>query len=480
MRIIPGTPQEFANETPMSHHLMKYMVSEPEIIPQIATLFRGDHTAFTSLLADRGLSAGSLYAGMDQAKEGKGKYRVIGNRKVMWAVKGLSNRKGRMTADATCEPYPTEKGKYQSLITIYLDTNWFSPYDVLELQDNRTQIIIADDQLPQETSGGQWRYYARLVTNQQDASVTAYLLAEGAELGFVQTAFYEMSETAYEKYTFNEMATTHLTIQRMKWSVSGTAQEMKPSVTWVQHSGQKLWTTHAELQMLERWARAREYQTIFGKGTVTANDDIVLRDVKGREIMAGDGLLNQGDGALKFQYNKLTTKVIENVMDNMALYSNNDGVTELALIGGRKFLSNFNVIMKTILGSSLEHMVEGTGANKGVNATYAYYEFNGVRIVPRWHKWFDSPERPFTVSADGSKKESNRGVFVSLGNYDSGSSNIELLALGKRSFLKGTVAGINDGGENMSHSVDGKHVHVLSETGIALMDINGVAELYMP
>ena len=54
MRILPGHPQEFANQTPTSHELVKFMISEPEILPMVMTLWRGEDTPFSSLLADRG------------------------------------------------------------------------------------------------------------------------------------------------------------------------------------------------------------------------------------------------------------------------------------------------------------------------------------------------------------------------------------------------------------------------------------------
>jgi len=54
-----------------------------------------------------------------------------------------------------------------------------------------------------------------------------------------------------------------------------------------------------------------------------------------------------------------------------------------------------------------------------------------------------------------------------------------LLALGKRNWLEGEVNGINKGG-TMANSVDGMHHHVLFETGVALKDLNGIAEMYTP
>ena len=66
-----------------------------------------------------------------------------------------------------------------------------------------------------------------------------------------------------------------------------------------------------------------------------------------------------------------------------------------------------------------------------------------------------------------------------MGEIESGNPTIELLQLGQRGWLEGEVNGINKGGD-MANSVDARHHHVLWETGVALKDINGMAELYRP
>jgi hypothetical protein len=45
--------------------------------------------------------------------------------------------------------------------------------------------------------------------------------------------------------------------------------------------------------------------------------------------------------------------------------------------------------------------------------------------------------------------------------------------------LEGEINGINKGGD-MANSIDARQKHVLWETGVAMLDINGIAELYRP
>jgi len=471
MRLVnPGTLKGFANETTMENHLFQYAIAEPEILNQAVTMFPKVAT-FQTLLADRNLTAKGLFADMNTDK-----YKVVGNTRVKWPVKSLHSRKGVIlgyTAATTATP-----GIYGEVVLLKIDTNWFSPYDALELSDNKTIVTVVDDTPPEEVETGVWEYKVRLNRSSDSAYIDPTLLAEGMEIGFGYTNFYEMSETAYEKYTFDDWASSTLTIQRMKWSISGTAAQMKTGKQWVMHNNEMAWVTHQELKMLERWAAAREFQLIRGKGTVSADEKVLLRDLKGRDIRSGDGLLNIGDGSLKFPFNKLTKRTIDNVLENLSILSNDDGVMEVAAVGGRKFNTTFGQIMRDEFKVTAQELVEGSGRSKGINASFQYYELDGVRIIPVWSKWFDDMTRPSQKANDGSRKLSWNAFFTSLGNTEVGMPNVELIALGNRNFLKGSVPGINHG-ENMKTSVDGEHTHVLSESGIISRDEYGTAELYM-
>ena len=474
MRIIdPGTIRGWSNETTTVNHLLQVMLAEPEVIPQVATLFQGDSSPFTSLLAKKNLVAKGLKRGFTSDN-----YRVVGNRKVMWPIKSFFDRKkGRILS---FEAVDTARPGYGgSVIKMRVDTNWFSPYDVLELKDLRTLVHVVDDQLPQEVEPGVYEYITKMVRSDKDEYINPELLTENSEVGFAYTMFYEMSETAYEKYTFDNWATSHMTIQRMKWSISGSAAATKTKKVWVAHNGQYAWMEQAELQMLKRWAEAREYQILFGKSTVGEGDTVLMKDMKGREIIGGDGLLNIGDGSLRFPVNKFTEKTLMNIMRNMKIFSDANGLNEVAVIGGLEFMNEWSSLMRSIGAQSFNNgVVEGSGSSKGINLNYAYYELNGVRFTPVWDKFFDNPARPQWFDERGVNKGSQRAIFVSLGQADVGSNNIELLALGDRGFKSGSVYGINKGGEGMQNSVDGEHHHVLCETGIRCDSMYGVAEVY--
>ena len=478
MRILPGPPQGFANETTTSDHLFRYAVNQPEFLAHIPSMYKAE-TPLTSLLARRG----NLFGSNDFSKIAEKGYTRVGSREIKWSVEGVENRVLNIVKDYVSDAYPDEPGKNRTEFYVYTDTNWASPRDVLELADNRTLIYNHSNKLPVEVETGVFEYKFKLITTNEEDYVDPELLKPGHDASVLYNMYEEMSETAYEKYTFHEEARTWLTIMRLKWSISGTAEAMKSNTPiWVTHNGVNMWMTHQEAQMLKRWAMYRENQILFGKRTV--GDDgkptMTLEDSQ-IDIWAGDGLMNQGDGVWKMPYNNLTTNVIETVCKNMAISSSfKGGDTAVAVLCGRSFSNNFSRIMKQEAGIDPQVVVNDKNG-KGIDADYQWYKFGGIKFYPLVWNFLDSPERAGRANVDeyGNRLESHRAIFISLGDLEVGKPQVELLSLGDRNFKKGSVNGINRGGD-MANSVDAGHHHILSETGIANRDFNGIAELYMP
>lgn len=472
-------PQGISNETMMSHHFTRFALNQPEVLAQAATLYRSEKSAFTSLLADRKMIVGPL---ADLKSKG---YTRVGSKTVRWAIAGLKNRVAHIMKDSVCEQYPNEPGKNQSVILMYLDTNTVSPRDVCELSDNRTFIYDYDNMLPREYSAGVWEYQMKLVTGTRADSVNPEILKVGNDLSVAYNMFEEASETAYEKHSFHEFAETNMTIMRLKWSISGTAEALKTNgVQWFEHNGVATWMSHAQAEMMERWAEYRENALLFGKSTVDPETGKTVMHLKdGVEVTAGDGLLNQGDGVWRMPYaaGGLSLPLIDTMLSNMVIASSYwSGQNDVAVICGHQFFLNFQRLMKQIAGSDPKVVVD-TKNGKAIDLDYEWYKYGGIRFIPLWHKYFDRLDRAGSMNVDssGNRIESHRAIFVSLGNIDINKPQIELLALGDRNSKMGSVQGINKGGD-MANSVDASHYHILSETGIANKDINGIAEMFVP
>lgn len=474
MRVLPGAPREFANETPTTAHLSNYLVTYPEMLPHVFTAWDEQVSAFTSLLARRNMYSGPLAL---KPENQRGGYRIVGSRRVQWHVKGFPERKVRFVKDAVVTD-ASKPGQYQTIIYFYCDSNWVSPKDVLGLaDDNKSQLYVATDTLPVMVEEGCWEYRAKVNTNNPADYIDASLLKAGMEANIMYNQYEELSETAYEKYTFDEMAYADMTIQRLKWSISGSADQYKAGAVWMEHNGVNMWATKAQMDMMRRAALYRENQALFGRSTVDASGKVVMKTFEGYEVCAGDGIMNQGDGAWRLPYYDLTMPLLDTLMSNISLYQSSFG-TEVALVCGQHFGGQFNKLMRKVAGVDPK-VVEMNGTGKGINMDYEYYKYNGIKFIPTIVPWFDSPQRASLVGPDGVRTSSKRALFISMGDIRTNEPSIELLALGNRAMLEGEVNGINKGGD-MANSVDGRHHHILFETGVALKDRNGIAELYTP
>lgn len=458
MRYLPGQPKDISNESISSYSLMANAVVDPDILPTVYTLWEEELTPITSILNLKGMKSKGLF---DHFKGNN--YRVVKSNVVQYPVENSKHRKSRIVRFVS-DAYPTQPGNFLTPFSVVLDNNWPGPKEVLELADNQTKLLIYDDQIPTEVVDG-FLYNVKLVTKERNTFCDPALLAAGMECAAVQTMYeHDFSETGVEKYTFDGWATSYMTLQRLKYSYSGTAAAMGESHKWTIHNGQVTYLTHAENLMMKRAAEYHEYAIIFGEGTVAADGEVLMKDSKGREIMAGDGLLNLGDGAYEYPYNAWSMDFLESIMEDMDIRAGRDGKLEVLLVGGQKAINGFSRLMMNSGFTTHNNNVVGDGAEKGVNNTYSYYEFGGVRIIPKRYRWFDSEGRPTMYLPDGTKRSSHDGIFVPLGLDSNGNNLIELVQL--RPMKTGSVHGIDQGGDNMATSIDGSHKHVLFQTGI--------------
>jgi hypothetical protein len=464
MRLLPnGMPQTLANQSIDSLALMKHAVANPDVLPTVFELFREEYSPLTTLLNTKNMKSKNLYEGFNSSN-----YRVTKSNVVQYAIKHsdkvkLYIRTGPNGVTFSCPAYPNEPGKNGSVVYMWADKNWAGPKEVLEFNDNKTLGYVIDDQTPVE-DGGSWRYMIKLMTKDPEEFFNPSLFEDGAEFTSVYTAYeHDWSETGNEKYTFDGWGTAYMTLQRLKYSISGTAAAMETDKVWAMHNGQATWLSHAQYKMMRRAAQYHEYATIFGKGTVGVDGKVFLHDKQNREIMTGDGILNQGDGAYEYPYNEPTLEMLESIMEDIDLRAGTNGKIEVAFLGGNKLINAFSRLMLKNGFKTQNNNVVGDGAEKGVNNDYSYYEFGGVRIVPQRWRWLDNEERPHKLLTDGTKKGAWDGIFIPLGITDQGEKQIELIQL--RPMKEGTVSGIDKGGP-MATSVDGSSYHVLFQTGV--------------
>lgn len=472
LRMLPGAPPDIAGESISSYSLVRNAIANPDRLPIVWQLFKDNESPLSGLLGIKGLFTKGL---RDNSQSNN--YRVVKSNHVMFPIKNSDRRKMYFVADSQGRTYIDDAnastgkiGYGKTPFYIFLNSNWARPNEIIELSDNTTQLFIYSEEEPVYIDGA-YRYEVVLHGSDKEEYLDAELLEAGAEAGVGMTAFeHDFSETGSEKYTFDTWGHAYMTLQRVKMSWSGTAEAMGASREWHEYQtarGQNYPTylTMAEKETLRRIAAYHEYQVLFGKGSVDVDGHVVLHNKRGREIMTGDGVLNQGDGAYEYPMNgEWTLKFLENIMMDADIRSGEDGKKEIVFGMGLRAKNSFGAMMRKNNFLTQNNNVEGTGASKGVINTYSYYEMDNVRVIPQHFRWMDDPGRPSKWLSDGTRKSSWDCIALPIGLTAGGDRMIELVQL--RPMKTGTVNGINVGGDGMATSVDGSHLHVLIQSGV--------------
>lgn len=477
MRLLPGQPTDIAGESITSYSLVNQAINNPDVLSRVWQVFKDeDDSPISAFLATKGYFTKNVREGIFNNK-----FRVVGSNHVLFPIANTMARKIYIARAGNGKTFEggyggtTKPGLGGQPFWIYLSSNWARPKEVIELNDNITQLYIYDDQTEPTEMDGVWRYEVKVVTSEHTDYCDPALLEEGNEVGVGQTLYeHDFSETASEKYMFHGWGHSYLTLQRVKMSYSGTAAAMNnDGKQWYAFKNGKgetkaTYLTYAENEMLRRASKYHEYQLIFGKGTVTADGKTFLTDKRGREILAGDGLLFGNGGAIRrpMTYQGWTMKYLESIIQEVDVRANSNGEKEVLLAGGFSNIASFHKMMKDNGFITSDNNVEGRGDDKGVNLNYSYLKFMDVKIYPLRVRWFDNPERPSKYLSNGQRKSSYDGMIIPIGNTEFGDKTVELIQL--RPPVKATVPGVNEGAmlSNVSSSVDGTSKHFLWQTGI--------------
>jgi len=474
MRLLPGQPADVVGESITSYSLTRSAVVDADVLPRVYQPFADEeYSPLSAILAEKGYFTEGLREGTWTTK-----FRTMASNHIMYPIASSQKRKIHFALSDTgvsyySPAYTTQPGYRGTPFYIYLDNNWARPKEVIELSDNRTQLYLYSEEEPIEANGA-WRYEVRLNTNDKDDYCDTNLLASGEEAAVGMTQYeHDFSETGSEKYTFDGWGHAYMTLQRVKMSYSGSAAAMKPSRDWYAYQnkrGEKNYgyLDHAEKEMLRRAVKYHEYQLLFGKCTVDVDGKVFMHDKRGREVMAGGGLLYGNDGAVERPMTTAgwTELYLRALMQDLDLRSGREGHKEAVIIGGYENIASFHNLMFKLGYKTLNNNIVGSPntAEKGINMDYSYYEFMDCRLIPMRYRWFDNEERATKILSNGSKKGSWDAIVCPLGFTAEGDNLLELVQL--RPAVTGTVNGIDSGKEDLASSVDGSSKHHLWQTGI--------------
>jgi len=456
---------EIAQESISDSMLFKAGIENPDYIPTIMRTYR-DSSPLNYILDIKGMKTSNLNFGTNNHR-----FRTVGSNHVKYRldeddliIRHIKSNHLGVTYE--CDMYPDKPGYKQSTVVFYSDSNWDGFQEVIEMNDNDTYLYNLLD--PEEIGDGVWKHTVKLVSNDPEEWIDLSVFDEGAEY-IVRYNMHEQdfSERGVEKYSFKGWADGYLTLQRFKYSISGTAKAKlkngKVRAYVVENNGEKAFLLEAEHLMMKRATEQLNAQYIYGKTTVSVDTGKpILTNAKGRNILAGNGIVFGNGGPVHIPFNGWTIKFLDWLIAMIDEYvsAGNDGHQEVVMLMAPASYSSFNSLMRS-KGLTQNSNITGEGAEKGIIDTYKFYELGGIRLIAM--KEPTMRKRPRKLELDGTYANDWDTVLVPLGLTEGGNNGVELMQL--RPASKGTVAGIDEGG-NIASSVDGSSTHILFQNGI--------------
>ncbi len=472
-RLKPGPVTTVAQESISSRLLIEMGMVDADFMPTIMGMYP-EISPLTALLDSKGYKTKGLNLSTNALIDG-GRYKTVSSNHIQYRKDNSDIRKEHFTVNADGVTFvdsasSTLPGQEKRSFYIYLDSNWIGSGDVALLADGNTHLYFKTD--GSEVTGGAWEYKVVVDGNNYDEYVDPEIMMEGDEIVLASTKFtHDFSVGGNERHTFGGFGDAYLTLQRFKYSWSGTAAAMdknkKVTGRFVQSGGDKknqAFITEAQYQMMKWLSKSNEFALLQGKGTIhDVTKKVTLENDKNEPIVSGDGVLYSGDGAIEFPINDGWTKTsIDALLSDIDTYitADEEGNHEIAFFMHPKSYMSFMIAMRE-MGVTQDANIVGVGDNKIINNTYKGYTIGGMTILA--HKWKGLDGNPGKILADGSRTNQWDAIGIPLGLTTGGARGIELVQL--RGLVKGRVQGIDAGG-NIATEIDGSSEHALIQNGV--------------
>lgn len=473
VRLTPGPEVSVAQESVNSRMLVDMGIVDPDFFSTIMSMDQ-EITPFMALLDMKGFKTKGLNYGSNFLVDG-GRYRTVGSNHVQFRIHNSDVRREHFSAnvdgltfvDSASSTYP---GQFKRTFYVYLDSNWIGMNDIALLADGKTQLFFISDGEP--VSGGVFEYKVKVDGKLNEDYVDPRIMQSGDEIMLASTKFpQDFSVGGNERHQFGGFGHAYLTLQRFKYSYSGTAAAMdrnkKVTGKWVTSNGDKSnssFLTNADSEMMKWAGKSLEFQLLEGKGTVdTVTGKVQLTDNKNQEILSGDGVLYSGDGPIEFPIHDGWNKgTIEALLADIHSYLRPDeyGKREIAFYFHPVAYLSFMRAMAS-MGVTIDSNITGEGDEKIINNTYKGYSLGGLTILAHQSRYLEG--RPGKVLKDGTKSNEWDAIGIPLGLTPGGARGVELIQL--RPMARGKVAGIDAGG-NIATEIDGSSEHVLLQQGV--------------
>ena len=487
MRLKYGPLVTVAQESITDRLLIDQGIIDPDFMPTVLATFP-EESPVLALLDVKGYKTKGINYSTNALVDG-GNYTTVSSNHVQYRIAYDDMRKEhfRSNVNGICykdDANPTKPGLNKQPFYIFLDSNWIGGHDVMLLADGKTHLWVDNERGGEPQPGGVFRYKVKVDGERNDEYVDPLVMQDSTEVQYAYNKQKQnFSEFGNERYTFGGFGDAYLTLQRFKYSYSGTAAAMDKNKgvkgRWIQNGGNKkdmAFLPYANEEMLKWTARSLEFQLLEGKGTVSRVDKkITLTDERNAEVLSGNGIMYSGDGPIEYPMNNGWTPIfVENLYQDIVEYilPDEDGKREFVMLMPQRAYLNWTACMIK-MGVTMDMNIEGVGDEKIINHTYGGFSYGGYKAYV--HEYKRLSRRPGIPLKDGTMSNEWDVIIIPLGKTRAGNRGIELIQL--RPMVRGTVAGIDKGG-NVSSSVDGSSEHVLIQNGVVSQ--NQIFKLYRP
>jgi len=297
------------------------------------------------------------------------------------------------------------------------------------------------------------------------------------------TTFGERSKRGYGNFHYPDKYIQHTTKQRKSVSISGDAFANK--VVWYEYEGQKGFSFEAEKQARAQFLLEDDYRLTWGESTMRDQygnllDRPSMQDEWGEDIVAGDGLIRQIEGA---------NDVEASGVDGSATYDDFSDLVKAAkkkknrisgntyiVMTGSDGMSNAHDVVSSRLSAStpLVQMVKETsnpgGAEPNVGFNFKRLNVAGEQLIFVENPRMDDEELFPRRLTNGNLAMSSSYYLLDFEADDMGQRNIEIRTRGREGVNRNLVYLWQNGmtGYGSPDSpVDAIDFHMLKETLLA-------------
>lgn len=250
-----------------------------------------------------------------------------------------------------------------------------------------------------------------------------------------------------------------------------------------------MWMHYENWEIEKQWNEYKNNVLAFGRSNRNINGEYLNFGKSGEAIRMGDGLFAQMESANTYYYNHFSLQLLEDVLYDLCANKIDFSNTVFLLKTGREGAKKFHKeVLDTVSGwtqfvggsdAAALGVVSKTSSKLHPNSLKAGYQFTefiapmGIHVRVDVDPMYDDPVRN-KVLINGKPAMSSRFDIFDIGTMDQ--PNIFKVAAKNRPEARGYEWGLrnpfngNYGNDHMSYAEDSATVHIMTTTGICVLD----------